>query len=165
MTEAANKPRSPATTDNGPTVAVSESCTGGLLAAKIVDIPGSGQWFMGGLVAYDSAIKHRLLDVPEGPVITPDAAMQMAAGVRGLIGSDIGLATTGVAGPDSEEGQPVGTVFIGIADDSGTRALRLDLDGDPTEIREAAAQHGVGQVLQALEKWALRSASADRIGS
>ncbi len=133
-------------------VAAAESCTGGLLASRIVGIPGSGDWFLGGVVAYDAAVKHRLLDVPRGPVISRDAAMAMERGVRHLIGAEIGAATTGVAGPDPEEDQPPGTVFVAVGEETGTQTVRLQLEGDPDQVRQAATSHALQQVLFALSR-------------
>ena len=128
------------------TVSVAESCTGGLLAARIVDTPGSGEWFLGGLVAYDEDTKFRLLGVAPGRVITRRAAAQMAAGVRSLIGADLGVSITGVAGPDTEEGQPVGTVYVGVSGPGSDYTMRLALPGEPEDIRAGAARHGYEQV-------------------
>ena len=122
------------------TVSVAESCTGGLLALRLVETPGSGEWFKGGVVAYAAEVKHRLLDV-DGPVISSEAAKDMARAVRELMGADIGVATTGVAGPETQEGQEVGTVFVGISLLTSVGAFLLDLHGSPTEIRSAAADH------------------------
>src|SRR5689334_21195233 len=97
------------------TVAVAESITGGELAHALVALPGSGEWFKGGVVAYDSAIKHDLLGVDEGPVVSPDAAIQMASGVARLMDADVGIATTGCSGPEPMEEQPVGTLWVGVA--------------------------------------------------
>ena len=84
--------------------------------AQIVATPGSGDWFKGGVVAYDRAVKFDLLDVTPGPVVTSEAAAQMATAVRRLLGADIGIATTGEAGPEPEEDVPVGTVYIAVAE-------------------------------------------------
>ncbi len=130
-----------------PTIAVAESCTGGMLMARFVETPGSGDWFKGGVVAYQSELKFQLLDVPKGPVITEQAACDMAAGVRRLLGSDVGIATTGVAGPDSEEGVPVGTVFIGISDPTSEKAIRLSLNGDPDQVRREATEEAYRHAL------------------
>ena len=140
-------------------MAVAESCTGGLLATRIVDTPGSGEWFKGGLVAYDAAVKFRLLNVPEGPVITDQAAMAMARGARDLLEAGIGVAVTGVAGPDPEEGIPVGTVFLGISDEEGERAVELQLRGSPREIREAAAARALTEILTRREEASSRGAA------
>jgi PncC family amidohydrolase len=129
-----------------PTVAVAESCTGGLLSAALVATPGSGDWFLGGVVAYDSTVKHRLLGVPRGPVITAEAAESMAKGVRALLGADIGVATTGVAGPDTEEGQPVGTVFIGVCHPERSLTVSLQIDGDPDEVKAATVDRALWEL-------------------
>ena len=129
-----------------PTVAVAESCTGGLIMSRIVAIPESGEWFKGGVVAYQPAVKFDLLDVDPGPVLTARAAEQMATGVRTLMHADIGVSTTGVAGPDTEEGQPVGTVFVGIATPGDVHCHELHLGGDPDRIRAEAADFALGQL-------------------
>ena len=92
------------------TLGVAESLTGGLLAARIVAVPGASEWFRGAVVAYDSAVKRSLLGVGDGPVVTGEAAAAMADGARRVLDADVGLATTGVAGPTEQEGRPVGTV-------------------------------------------------------
>ena len=97
------------------TLGVAESLTGGLLAARIVAVPGASEWFRGAVVAYDSDVKRSLLGVGDGPVVTGEAAAAMAEGARRVLGADVGLATTGVAGPTEQEGRPVGTVVVGLA--------------------------------------------------
>ncbi|HSJ29146.1 MAG TPA: CinA family protein [Acidimicrobiia bacterium] len=132
--------------EDRPTVAVAESCTGGLLASELAATPGSGDWFVGGVVAYDSSAKYRLLGVPEGPVISAGAAAAMAGGVRALMGAEIGISTTGVAGPDSEEGLPVGLVFIGVSHPGGTHTVELDIDGDPDQVKAAAVERALEEL-------------------
>lgn len=140
-----------ASSSNGspPTVAIAESCTGGMLMSRIVETPGCGDWFRGGVVAYHPEVKFGLLAVPEGPVVTRRAALAMAVGVRGLLGADIGLGITGVAGPEEEEGQPVGTVFVAVSHAAGEQAARLCLDGDPFQIRSGATDHAFRQAMYA----------------
>jgi nicotinamide-nucleotide amidase len=88
-------------------------------------------------VSYASDVKFDLLDVPDGPVVSAEAAEAMAAGARRMLGSDVGLAVTGVAGPAEQDGQPVGTVFIGLAvGDDPPRSVRLRLPGERRTIRE-----------------------------
>lgn len=128
------------------TVAVAESCTGGLIMSRIVAIPESGGWFKGGVVAYQPAVKFDLLEVDPGPVVTLRAAEQMAAGVRRVLRAEIGVSTTGVAGPDTEEGQPVGTVYVGIALAGEVRCHELHLDGSPDRIRADAADFALEQI-------------------
>ncbi|HLM63025.1 MAG TPA: competence/damage-inducible protein A [Acidimicrobiales bacterium] len=121
------------------TLSVAESLTGGLVAARLVNVPGASDWFRGGVVAYATNLKFKLLDVPEGPVVTDDAAAAMAEGVRRVMDADVGLGITGVAGPDSQEGQRPGTVFMAVAmgeDDPVTTMVRLP--GDRQRVRQFA---------------------------
>lgn len=123
----------------GLTLAVAESLTGGLVAARLVDVPGSSAYFRGGVVAYASELKHSLLDVPEGPVVSHRSAAAMAAGVRRLMGADVGLGVTGVAGPDTQEGQPPGTVFLGVAvGEDEPITVQVRLPGDRERVRQFA---------------------------
>jgi len=127
-------------------LAVAESVTGGLVGSRLTAIPGAGEVLRGAVVAYASDVKFALLGVPEGPVVTAAAAEAMAAGVRRLLGADVGLATTGVAGPTEQEGQPVGTVFLGLAQGERTRSTVVRLPGDRNRIR----QYGVISLLNFL---------------
>jgi nicotinamide-nucleotide amidase len=104
----------------GQTVAVAESLTGGLLAAALTSIPGASAAFRGAVVAYATELKANVLGVPAGLLdrhgaVHPDVAAAMAAGVRRRMSATIGAATTGVAGPDPADGQPVGTVYIAVS--------------------------------------------------
>src|SRR5690606_16310984 len=98
--------------ERGLTLAVAESLTGGLVASRLVAVPGAGDWFRGGVVSYAPDVKFEVLKGPEGPVVTAETAAAMATGVRDLLGADVGLGVTGVAGPDSLEGHPPGTVWL-----------------------------------------------------
>jgi nicotinamide-nucleotide amidase len=120
----------------GWTVAVAESLTGGLVASRIVSVPGSSDWFRGGVVAYDSQVKFDVLAVPEGPVVSEAAVRAMATGVRRLLGADVGLATTGVAGPAEQEGHPPGTVWLAVAIGDQVDAVQLRLPGDRERVRQ-----------------------------
>jgi nicotinamide-nucleotide amidase len=123
----------------GWTLAVAESLTGGLVASRIVSIAGASEWFRGGVVTYASDLKRSLLGVAEGPVVSPEVAAEMADGVRRRLGADVGLATTGVAGPTEQDGQPVGTVFAGVAlPGAEPDAVRLRLPGDRDRVRQMA---------------------------
>ena len=124
--------------ERGLTLALAESVSGGLAATRVSAVPGSGDVFRGALVAYASEVKFALLDVPEGPVVCTTAARAMAAGVRKLLGADVGLATTGVAGPEEQDGQPVGTVFLGLALGEQVEAREVRLPGDPDRVRQYA---------------------------
>jgi competence/damage-inducible protein CinA-like protein len=123
----------------GLTLAVAESLTGGLVAARLVDVPGASTWFRGAVVSYASDVKFSVLGVPEGPVVSSEAAAAMAAGVRDLLGADVGLGVTGVAGPESAEGHAPGTVFLGavVGDDTPVTA-RVTLPGDRVRVRQFA---------------------------
>lgn len=128
----------------GQTVATCESLTGGLLAAAVVDVPGASAVFRGGLVTYATDLKATLAAVPEqllasrGPV-DATVARYMAAGARERCGADWALATTGVAGPEPQDGQPVGRVYVSVAGPDGTAETReLRLPGDRGGIRAGA---------------------------
>jgi nicotinamide-nucleotide amidase len=122
--------------ERGLTLAVAESVTGGLISSRLTDTPGTSDVLRGGVVSYASEVKFDLLDVPEGPVVTAEAAKAMADGVRRRLGADVGLAVTGVAGPDTQDGQPVGTVFCGWALGEEVDAVHVQLPGDRRRIRE-----------------------------
>jgi nicotinamide-nucleotide amidase len=119
---------------------LAESLTGGLVASRLVGVPGASAWFRGCVVAYASAVKHGVLGVPEGPVVTDAAARAMAEGARRVLGADVGLALTGVAGPDPQEGIGPGTVFVGVAlPGLDAESLEMHLPGDRERIRQYAA--------------------------
>ena len=116
-------------------VAVAESLTAGMVAARLVDVPGASGWVRGGVVAYATEVKQRVLGVPDGPVVSAAAAEAMAIGVAMVCGADCGVAVTGVAGPDPQDGQPAGTVFIGSYVDGVPGVERLTLPGGRAEVR------------------------------
>jgi nicotinamide-nucleotide amidase len=120
----------------GLTVGLAESVTGGLVAARLTGVPGASDVFRGSIVSYASEVKYDLLGVPDGPVVTSEAAAEMAVGARRALGADIGLALTGVAGPDEQEGQPVGTLHVGIASDDGVTTASLRLPGTRDQMRQ-----------------------------
>ena len=102
------------------TLGVAESVTGGLICGRLTNVAGSSEVFRGGIISYASDVKFDVLSVDRGPVVSEAAAMQMAQGARRVLGADVGLAVTGVAGPDEQDGQPVGTLCVGIALPDGT---------------------------------------------
>jgi nicotinamide-nucleotide amidase len=122
----------------GLSLAVAESMTGGLVASRLVEAPGASKWFRGGVVSYQSQVKYDVLDVPEGPVVSEQAAAAMAEGVAKLLDADIGLSVTGVAGPATQEGKPVGTVYLGVTVDGNTEVVHVQLPGDRLRIRQFA---------------------------
>ncbi|MGD0440739.1 MAG: competence/damage-inducible protein A [Acidimicrobiales bacterium] len=125
--------------ERGWTLGIAESLTGGLLAARVVGVPGASEWFRGAVVAYDAAVKQSVLGVPEGPVVTRDAAVAMAEGARRVLHADVGLATTGVAGPTEQEGRRVGTVVVGLAlPGSVSEAVEFRLPGERERVRQLA---------------------------
>lgn len=121
--------------ERGLTLAVAESVTGGLIASRIVNVSGASEVFRGGVVAYASEVKYSVLNVPEGPVVTEEAAMAMADGVRKRLGADVGIAITGVAGPGLQEGLPPGTVFFGLAIGEDVEGRPMRMPGDRERIR------------------------------
>ena len=141
--------------DRGLSLAVAESLTGGLAGARLTAVPGASDVFRGAVVSYASAVKFDLLGVPEGPVVSRDAAKAMALGVRERLGADVGVATTGVAGPAEQEGHPPGTVFLGLAHRDQVEALRVRLPGDRRRVREYA-------VISALNLLRLRVSGSPR---
>jgi PncC family amidohydrolase len=122
----------------GETVGCAESLTGGELAATLSGPAGSSSTFVGGVVSYATEVKRTLLGVTAARVVSGECAVQMALGARALLGVDWALATTGVAGPDRQEDQPVGTVHLGIAGPTGSRSVQLALEGDRAAVRRAA---------------------------
>lgn len=124
--------------ERGLSLGVAESLTGGLMGARFTSVPGASDVFRGGIVSYASDVKFSLLGVPQGPVVSANAAKAMAEGARRALRADVALATTGVAGPAEQEGQPVGTVFLGLAMDGVSEAQRVQLPGDRQRIRQYA---------------------------
>ncbi|KPG79282.1 CinA family protein [Frigoribacterium sp. RIT-PI-h] len=141
------------------TVAVAESLTGGALVSELVSVPGASAVVRGGVVAYQTELKHTLLGVDAGLLarhgpVHPDVAASMATGVRDRLAidggsADIGLATTGVAGPDPQGGHEPGTVFVGLAVPGDVLVVSLSLTGDRQAIRNAT----VSESLAVLDRW------------
>jgi nicotinamide-nucleotide amidase len=129
-------------------VGCAESLTGGELAAWLSSTPGASATFTGAVVSYAGEVKRDVLGVTAERVVSSDCAEQMATGVRQLLGVDWALSTTGVAGPDEQEGQAVGTVYVGIASTQRVRSVRLALEGDRSEIRGAVCAAALQLLLQ-----------------
>jgi nicotinamide-nucleotide amidase len=133
----------------GWSLGLAESVTGGLVAGRITNVPGASEVFRGSIVSYASEVKFSLLGVPEGPVVSEAAAVAMASGARRVLGADVGLALTGVAGPDEQDGMPVGTLCIGVAlADDRTIARTIRLPG----LREQMRQMSVISALDLLRR-------------
>ena len=125
--------------DRGWTLGVAESMTGGLVGARVCEVPGSSDVFKGSLVSYATEVKRSVLGVTAEKVISGECAIQMADGARRVLGTDVGISVTGVAGPAEQEGQPVGTVWFGVSIGEGpTEAVQGRLPGDRPRIRQFA---------------------------
>jgi nicotinamide-nucleotide amidase len=124
---------------SGFTLGLAESLTGGLVASRLVNVVGASEWFRGAIVSYATDVKHDVLAVGPGPVVSASAAREMAIGARRVLGSDIGLSITGVAGPDSQDDQPPGTVFVGLDLGGAVSDHALRLPGDRPRVRAYAA--------------------------
>jgi nicotinamide-nucleotide amidase len=123
----------------GQTLGIAESLTGGLASSRLVNVPGASGWFRGSIVSYASDVKFALLGVPEGPVVSDEAARAMADGARRVLESDVGLSITGVAGPDPQDDQPPGTVFVGLSRAGHvTESFRFTVPGDRDRVRQYA---------------------------
>lgn len=134
------------------TFSAAESCTGGLIAKRMTDVPGASAVFLGGVVSYTNGVKAHVLGVPQdvldkyGAVSAP-TAKAMAEGVRHLTGSDLAVSVTGVAGPDKDDrGNEVGTVFIALADGRETVVRKLDLGTGRERVRTMAAHHAFDMI-------------------
>ncbi|MBB4712189.1 CinA family protein [Streptomyces luteogriseus] len=150
-------------TVKGETLAVAESLTGGLVAAEVTSVPGASKVFRGSVTAYATDLKHDLLGVDATLLaargaVDPQVAAEMAVGVRKALGTDWGIATTGVAGPDPQDGQAVGTVFVAVdgpvGADSGSagggKVAALRLNGDRAEIRRESVRSVLALLLKEL---------------
>ena len=141
----------------GVTIAVAESCTGGMLGQRLTAIPGSSDVFLGGIIAYENEVKRKLLGVSDEILrshgaVSVECAAAMAAGVRNSLGTKIGVSITGVAGPGGGTAEkPVGTVCIAIAGEGVDEAKSLRLIGDREEIRQRSAQSALDLVRRALQ--------------
>jgi PncC family amidohydrolase len=137
--------------ERGVVVGAAESVTGGQLSYLITRQPGAGDVFAGGLVTYQTEVKQNLLDVPEGPVVSHRAAEAMALGARRLLVCDLVVSITGVAGPDPQDGQPVGSVYIGnVFRDEPVTSARYEFTGEPDVIRHLATMAAARVVLDKL---------------
>jgi PncC family amidohydrolase len=141
----------------GASLATAESLTGGRLAAAVTSVPGASRTFRGGFVTYASELKETLLGVPAAlieqyGVVSAECARAMAEGCRAATGASYAVATTGIAGPDQQEGKQVGTVFVGIAGPDGVSAVSMELVGDRGEIQERASREALSALCGILRR-------------
>ncbi|MFC1517360.1 CinA family protein [Candidatus Margulisiibacteriota bacterium] len=133
------------------TVAVAESLTGGLISSRLTRMPGSSDFFVGGVVAYHTLVKVQQVGVDpkliaKHGVVSEEVAMAMAEGIRSRLKTDIGLAATGVAGPDPLPGVPVGTVWLGMSVAGEKKAKKFVFEGQRDDIRQRASQAALGMI-------------------
>ncbi|MBV9922973.1 MAG: CinA family protein [Pseudonocardia sp.] len=128
------------TQERGVTVAAAESLTGGMIATRLAAAEGASTWFRGGVVAYSTEAKRKLLGVSAGSVVSSEAAEQMAHGVMALMDADVAVAVTGAGGPDPQDGREPGTVFVAVGGDDGIEVTEHRLDGDPGAICAATTE-------------------------
>jgi len=134
----------------GQTLAVAESLTGGLLASTFARAVSASDWFQGGVIAYSSSVKYDLLEVPPGPVVSETAAVAMASGAARLLRGAVAIAATGVGGPDPQDGQPPGTVWVATWPAELGKAVLLQLDGPPESICQEACRQAARLLRQRL---------------
>lgn len=139
-------------TENRATIAVAESCTGGMLAERLTNVPGSSTYFLGGMVCYSNELKTALVGVPKELIeakgaVSPEVALALAEGIRKRAGATLGVGVTGIAGPGGGTPEkPVGLVYIGLADERGPRAKEFRFPGDRERIRQYATQTALDMV-------------------
>ena len=140
------------------TIATAESCTGGLIAARLTDISGSSGYIMGGVVAYSDAVKLQMLGVRETTLhekgaVSEVVAKQMATGARIMFGTDLAVSVTGIAGPlGGTPAHPVGLTFIGLSTPNGTQVRQFVFDGNRIENKQASADEALRMVLDYLQE-------------
>lgn len=138
------------------TIATAESLTAGMLAAVLADTPGASAMLQGGVVCYQNSVKVEVLGVAQELIdavgsVDGEVALAMASGARKLCGADVGVSTTGVAGPEEHDGKAVGTVFIGIATAGSANFFPYDFEGTRAEIRALACAAALERLHQTLD--------------
>lgn len=137
--------------DTGLTVGAAESLTGGAVSSALARGSGAADWYRGCLVSYGAQVKYDVLGVTPGPLVSERCAVEMVRGVAKLLEVDAAVSTTGCGGPGEEEGQPAGTVFVGVFVRGEVACHRLSLDGDPGEIVDAATERALELLLAAMQ--------------
>lgn len=145
----------------GITVATAESLTAGMVTAMLADTPGASAMLQGGVVSYRNSVKRDVLGVPQALLdsvgsVDGTVAAAMADGARRTCGADLGVSTTGVAGPDDHDGKPVGTVFIGVATAEGSTSFPYSFEGTRAEIRALACGAALERLQEALASLSYR---------
>ena len=144
-------------TAKGMTIAAAESCTGGLVTSRLTDVAGSSSYVMGSIVSYSNDVKEHLVGVQHTTLtahgaVSEETAREMAEGIRKAIGTDVGLATTGVAGPGGGTAEkPVGLVYTAVATAEGTRVRENHFQGTRTEVKRQASEVVLTMALQKLK--------------
>lgn len=138
-------------------IATAESCTGGLVSTMLVDVPGVSQVFKEGFVTYSNKAKRRTLDVSKSTIrkegaVSEQTAKEMAVGAAMMADADVAVSVTGNAGPEAEEGKPVGLVYIGVYIAGKVKVSEFHFSGTRREIREQAADEAIGLTLKLLQK-------------
>lgn len=133
-------------------IAAAESLTGGAVSSALAAAPGASDWYHGGVVAYSPRVKQHLLGVTPGPVVTAQCADELARGAARVLEADAAVSTTGVGGPDPEEGEEPGTVYLGVVAPGYADCRRLELEGSPDEVVEQATEKALELLIEALER-------------
>ncbi len=144
--------------ESGMTLGTAESCTGGMVSAALTEVAGASEVFPGGVVSYANEVKQEVLGVPEAVLIdhgavSAECAVAMAEGARRVVGSDLALALTGIAGPGGGSAEkPVGLVYLAVADAKGVEVERCSFGGERRAVRQQAALYGLEMVLRRVVK-------------
>lgn len=144
--------------EKGLHISTAESCTGGMVSTAITAVAGASEVFDGGVVSYANEVKHRMLGVKESTLaehgaVSEECAREMAEGVRSLMGADIGISLTGIAGPGGgTREKPVGTVYLGVSDKNESYAIRLSLSGDRDTIRQESVKAALSEAHRRISK-------------
>ena len=133
-------------------IVTAESLTSGAIASALGQGPDAADWFCGSVVAYQEVVKFEVLGVPEGPVVTEECAVQMARGARDLLRGHWAVSVTGVGGPEPDEGEPAGTVWMAVTTTEDVVTRKLHLDGDPAEVVEKTVDAALALLLAVLRE-------------
>lgn len=136
---------------HGLTVGAAESLTGGAVSSALAMGSAAAEWFHGGVVSYHERVKYDVLGVTPGPLVSERCAREMVTGAARVLQVDAAVSTTGAGGPGPQEGQPPGTVYVGVCVRGEVSCHRLGLDGDPGEVVESATEQSLGLLLQAMQ--------------